>query len=414
VTASAAPPESAPRLDESTLREVVEALAAIERPPCSSGEREAAAWLAARLERAGCSHVGLEDEPAWGGYLPTVGALGVLASAGAVLALRGRRGAGALSAAAAAAALVDDVQNGGRPVRRALRRRRSTVNVVARCGDPTAERTLVVHAHHDAHQAGRFYEQGLQQAIYRLAPDLLARLKTSPPQWWLGVAGPLLTVAGAAAGRRRALRAGLGLTLLGTAIVTEIALRSTVPGANDNASGVAGLVALAELAARRPPTGVRLLLVSCGAEESLQEGIRGFVARHRRELDPGSTWFLNLETVGSTRLIMLEGEGPIWMEDYRDPSFRDLVARRAAETGVGLERGFRARASTDSVIPSRTGYPTAVLTSVTPWGALANYHLPTDTPENVDYPTVREAARLAYSVAESVGASASGERAASG
>jgi hypothetical protein len=404
VPASTAPLESASRVDETVLREVVETLAAIERPPCSEGEREAARRLAERLERAGCARVELEDEPAWGGYLPTMAALGVLASAGSVLALRGRRLLGAALAAGASAALVDDVQNGSRPVRRALRKRRTTVNVVARCGDPAADRTIVVLAHHDAHQAGRFYDQGLQQAIHRIAPELLARLKTSPPQWWLGLAGPLLTAGGALAGRRGPVRVGLATTLLATAIVTEISLRSTVPGANDNLSGVAALVALAELAERRPPKGVRLLLVSCGAEESLQEGARAFMARHRDELDPERTWFLNLETIGSTRLILLEGEGPIWMEDYEDPSFRDLVAARAIESGVELERGFRARASTDSVIPSRAGYPTATLTSVTPWGALANYHLPTDTPENVDYSTVARATKLAYAVAEAVGA----------
>ena len=165
-----------------TLREVVETLAAIERPPCSPGEREAAAWLARRFEAAGCERVDVEEEPAWGGYLPVAATLGAAASAGALLALRGRRVAGTLVPLAAAAALVDDVQNGPRVVRRLLRRRRRTVNVVARCGDAAAERTLVVLAHHDAHQAGRFYDQGLQQAIHRLAPGLLARLKTSPPR----------------------------------------------------------------------------------------------------------------------------------------------------------------------------------------------------------------------------------------
>ena len=395
---------------DTTLREVVETLAAIERPPCSAGERQAAEWLAARFEGAGCSPVDLEEEDAWGGYLPTSAALGLVASAGAVLALRGRRVLGTTAALAAAAALVDDVQNGSRAVRRLLRSRRRTVNVVARCGDPAADRTLVVLAHHDAHQAGRFYDQGLQQAIHRLAPDLLARLKTSPPQWWIGLAGPLLTAAGGMTGRRRPLRAGLVLTLLATAIVAEIASRETVPGANDNLSGVAGLVALAELARERPPDGLRLLLVSCGAEESLQEGMRGFVARHRGDLDPRRTWFLNLETVGSERLIMLEGEGPIWMEDYTDPEFRDLVGDSAAAAGVPLERGFRARASTDSVIPSRAGYPTATLTSLTPWGALANYHLPTDTPDNVDYGTVERAVRVARKVTESLSAQRTGDQ----
>jgi hypothetical protein len=292
------------------------------------------------------------------------------------------------------------VQNGNRALRRAVRRRRTTVNVVASGGDPAAERTLVVLAHHDAHHSGRFYDQSLQRAVHRVAPELLARLKTSPPQWWLGLAGPLLTAAGVLTGRRGALRAGLALALLGAATVTEIASNPTVPGANDNLSGVAGLVALAELEREHPLRGLRLWLVSCGAEESLQEGVRGFMARHGPGLRPERTWFLNLETVGSPRLIMLEGEGPIWMEDYRDSSFRDLVARRAGDAGVELERGFRARASTDSVIPSRAGYPTATLTSITAWGALANYHLPTDTPENVDYGTVAEAVRLAYAVGQ--------------
>jgi hypothetical protein len=388
-----------PQVD-ATLREVIETLAAIERPPCSPGERQAAEWLARRLEQAGCE-IALEEEPAWDGYLPTAAALGGVAAAGALLALGGRRAAGALGALAAAAALVDDVQNGPRVVRRLLRRRRSTVNVVAGCGDPAAERTLVVLAHHDAHQAGRLYDQGLQRAIHRFAPDLLARLKTSPPQWWIGLAGPLLTATGALTGRRGPTRAGLAVTLLATAIVCEIASRETVPGANDNLSGVAGLVALAELAHEQPPA-ARLLLVSCGAEEALQEGARGFMRRHRDGLATDRTWFLNLETVGSPRLIMVEGEGPIWMEDYAAPEFRDLVERCAAEEGIALDRGFRARASSDSVIPSRAGYPTVMLTSVTPWGALANYHLPSDVPENVDYATVERAVQLAYSVAEAL------------
>ena len=49
---------------------------------------------------------------------------------------------------------------------------------------------------------------------------------------------------------------------------------------------------------------------------------------------------------------------------------------------------MRSRNSTDAVIPSRAGYPTATLTSVDRHKALSNYHLMTDTPENVDYTTV--------------------------
>ena len=66
---------------------------------------------------------------------------------------------------------------------------------------------------------------------------------------------------------------------------------------------------------------------------------------------------------------------------------------------IPLERGFRARASTDSVIPSRAGYPIATLVSITDWRSPANYHLPSDIPANLDYGTVADATRLVYEVA---------------
>ncbi len=90
--------------------------------------------------------------------------------------------------------------------------------------------------------------------------------------------------------------------------------------------------------------GVRVLLVSCGAEETLQDGIRAFIARHRGELDADSTWFVNLDTVGSPHLVMLEAEGPVWMESYTGAWLRDLVAERAEHLGVELRaRLSRAR-----------------------------------------------------------------------
>ena len=384
----------------SAAREVVETLAALERRPCSEGERRAAEWLARRLERAGCE-VALEEETAYGLYMPTLAGLGVAGIAGALLTIAGRRAAGALISLAGAAALVDEAQNGPRLLRRAVLPRRTTVNVVARAGPPDAPRTLVVLAHHDAHQTGHLYDQALLMALHRRAPGLIARMRTSLPQWWVGLAGPVLTLLAAATDRRRPAAAAVGVLALGTAAAADVARNPVSPGANDNLSGVAALVTLAGLLAERPLPGTRVLLVSCGAEEALQEGVRAFMARH--ELEPATTSFLNLETVGSPRLIMLEGEGPIWMEDYSDPAFRDLVERCARAAGIELERGFRARASTDSVIPSRAGHPTATITSITPWGALANYHLATDLPENVDHGSVDRAARLAYDVAAAIG-----------
>jgi hypothetical protein len=380
-----------------TLREVVEALAPLERAPCSPGERRAAEWLAERLRRVPGVEVALEDEPSWGSFPPTLTGLGAVGTLAAALVLGGHRAAGALLATAALAGIVDEAHNGPRVVRRAVRRRRRTVNLVARVGQPHAARTLVVLAHHDAPQTGVLFDQTLQRRLHERAPWLLERFKTPLPQWWLGLAGPLATLAGAlGAGRVRGRAAGAGLVLglIGTGLLVDMWRSPTVPGANDNLSGVAALVALAELLAADPVPGLRVLLVSCGAEETMQDGIRAFMRTHRHELAPEHTCFVNLDTVGSPHLVLLEAEGPVRMEPYNGPWLRDLLAERAAQLGIELHRGFRARASTDSVIPSRAGHPTATLVSMTAWRAPANYHLPSDVPENLDYTTVANATRL--------------------
>jgi Peptidase family M28 len=398
------------RLDP-LLREVVETLAPIDRTPCSAGERAAAEWVAARL-LASDAGVALEDEPSWGTFPPTATGTGLIGIVAAALVLSGRRLGGALLALGVFAGIVDEAQNGPRILRRLVRRRRTTVNLVGRVGDSASPATLVVLAHHDAPQTGALFDQTLQRRLHEHAPGLLERFKTPLPQWWIGLAGPLATVVGALTRRRRYASAGLAIGALGTAAVADIWRSETVQGANDNLSGVASLVALAELLREQPVPGLRVLLVSCGAEETLQDGIRAFVSSHRDELDPARTAFVNLDTVGSPHLVMLEAEGPVWMESYAGPWLRDLVEAHAERLGVGLLRGFRARASTDSVIPSRAGYAIATIVSVTDWMSPANYHLPSDVPANLDYASVADATRLVYSVAQELPAALAAARAA--
>ena len=393
-----------PTATVATLREVAERLAPLERTPCSPGEREAAEWIAARLRSAGLAHVMLEDEPSWGTFLPQVTALGALGTLAGVLALARRPRAAAVCAGAALAGIVDEAQNGPRLLRRAVRRRRTTVNVIGGAGDPDAQRTLVVLAHHDAPQTGIIFDQSLMIAAHKRWPERIERGRTQLPQWWLGLAAPVGALVTLALRRRGPALAGTPLGALATALAADVWRSPTVPGANDNLSAVAAIVALAELLAERPLTGVRVLLVSCGAEETLQDGIRAFIASHGQELATDRTWFLNLDMIGSPHLAMLEGEGPIWMEEYAEPSFRDLVADVAEQQGTALERGFRARASSDSIIPSRAGYPTAFLVSLTDWRVPANYHLMSDVPKNLDYETIARATELAYGVAERLAA----------
>jgi hypothetical protein len=387
-------------MPESTLREVVTALAPLEREAGSEGETRAAHWIADRLRSAGAQArvepVGYRD-----GYARLLGPLGTAGTIAGAVALTGRaRRAVALIAALCGLAIADDVDNRWRVWRRIVARRRRTTNVVAEIGDVAAGRTLVVLAHHDAAPTGWIFDQRLQRAVARRFPALIERANNSLPLWWPTIGAPLLVSLGAMTNSRRILAAGTATGVMSVAVGADIARNRIVPGANDNLSAVAALVDLAERIRARPIPGLHVILASCGAEEVLQGGIYDFVDRHLRPLDPARSSVLNLDTIGSPRLVMLEGEGVLRIEEYPGRSFRDLIADTAAAEGIPLVRGQRARSSTDSVVPSRAGYPTATVTSFEPdTKLLSNYHLLTDTPENLHFSTVREAVDLTEALA---------------
>jgi hypothetical protein len=252
----------------------------------------------------------------------------------------------------------------------------------------------VVLAHHDAHPTSFIFDQRLERWLVRRFPRVFGGRGTVP-FWYPIVAAPALIALGLLTRSAVLTRIGLAGTSLSLVAAADLARNRIVPGANDNLSAVAGLLALAAALAERPVAGVRVMLASCGSEEVLQGGIYGFLARHRAELAPGSTSFLNFELLGARHHVLLEGEGPLWIEDYTDPAFRDCLERAAARAGIPLRRGVRSHVSTDSVVPSRGGYATATLITLDDQDMIPNYHLMSDVPEHLDYTGVLGAARIA-------------------
>ncbi len=391
--------------EKELLAEVIEHLAPLERRAGSDAEREAADWIAERLSGAGCE-VTIDEEEFLDGYAGLMGRLSAAAAAAGVAAVATRRARGLAAAAGfgAMAAIADDISNGPRVARRAVQQPKPTQNVVAIAGDPAAERTLVVLAHHDAAPTGAIFDERAQTAVAERIPGVIERFDTSLPQWWLALAGPGLVGAGALRGKKRMAAFGTALSALSTAIFADIARNRMVPGANDNLSAVAAIIALAERLRAEPVEGLRVMLVSAGAEEVIQGGIYGFARRHFPQLDRDKTWVLNLDTVGSPVLVMLEGEGPIVMEDYFDLTFRDLVYQASVDSKVRMRRGMRSRNSTDSVIPSRAGYPTATLVSINRHKALPHYHQMSDLPKNLHYRTISDSVTVTEAVARELAA----------
>ena len=80
--------------------------------------------------------------------------------------------------------------------RRLFMRKRPTQNVIAEAGDPDAGLTLVVLAHHDAAPSGVIFAQDVETWLADHHPEVIRRMTSNPPMWWLVIAGPALVAVG--------------------------------------------------------------------------------------------------------------------------------------------------------------------------------------------------------------------------
>lgn len=339
----------------------IAALAGIVRDSAAAGERAAAEFVAARLHEAGVEHVAFEPYR-WPRTHVWAQVPHLLASLGGPL-LR-------------AAALVSyELDQSGRVqwVQRFLPEG-DGVNVVARVpATGTEERTFVLVAHLDAQRTGLIWDRRLIEGGAK------RRLKTR------AMTPAALGGALAIALPFRPLKALMALLLLDTAT------RPTVPGANDNASGVAALLHLAERFVAEPLERTEVVFVFPGAEEAGMGGMRAFLEAH--DLDPATTFVFGLDTVGSGTPILAAAEGAVLKHAYRE----DDLAR----VDPDVER-WRIAAYTDPVLARFAGLPSVSLLSVGEHGMYTRYHRMDDLPEHVDIACVERCAAIAEATARTL------------
>ena len=372
------------------IERVVRELASYERPSASEGERRAAEWIAGELREAGCREVRMEEERAHGSFWWP---LGLLNAGSALAAAAGGRRAAAALGGAAAAAVYDDVSGGKLWFRRRTLPHWPTWNVIAEAGDPAAERTIVFIAHHDAAHSGLVFHPALPRLAMKRMPRLHEQADQSLPILYGVFLGPLLLALWGLLGGRALRLAGMVFSIGASAAMADIGSRRSVPGANDNLAAVAVVVALAHALRERPVEGVRVLLLSTGSEESFMEGMQAFGRRHFGALPREATEFVCLECVGSPELCVVEGEGMLRMRLYPEPS-REALARAGAEVGIELRRGLKTVAATDALIALRAGYRVCTLGGVDETKFPANYHWPSDVPDNLDWASVEGSAKV--------------------
>ena len=159
-------------------------------------------------------------------------------------------------------------------------------------------------------------------------------------------------------------------------LLVDIALSDVVPGANDNASGVATVLRLAERYGGRLEH-FDVWVVFPGAEEGLVLGMREWMRKHRRELEPETTVFLNVDIAGNGTVRWIEKEGFVTAMRYH-PKLVELCEE------IGDGRGMTSRNATDALAARGAGFPAITITARNALDYAPHWHQPTDTPDRID------------------------------
>jgi Peptidase family M28 len=270
---------------------------------------------------------------------------------------------------------------------RSLLFRRASQNVVSPGDRPDAPARLVLIAHYDAARTGFIFSKASNR-IRRLPERVRLGLGPFRIFFWVGLA-PLLPLLGAR-------MAGLDATWLSAVqaiptivlivaafLLIDIVLSEIVPGAYDNASGVAAVLSAAEELTANPPENLDVWVLLAGSEESFCEGSRAFVRAHRKEFDREDTAFVNVDSVSYGGVAYEISQGAVISLPH-DPRLIELC-RALSAAGAGEARPIRHPLLDDALPPRVRRLRSITIRTTDAGGNLAPwYHTHEDTPERAD------------------------------
>ena len=312
------------------------------RPPGSDAERRTAKRIADRLRELG-REAEVEPFPVWPRWALAAAIHAGLGILGSVLSVTWAAIGAVLVFAAAALTFVD--LSGVLPITRRLLGRRASQNVVS-WGERDKPAALLLVAHLDTGGHGLVRGEPLLAPLFWSLLVVLACCLLRV----LGLAGLPLTVVQFVP---------TVALILAVPLYIDLALTHPRSGVNDNASGTALALRLAE---RLEPDSYGVHAILTGSQKAVAEGMRSFLKRHGKQFARDATVVLNLDTLGSGNVRFTTKEGPL----LRLRSGKQLVdlCEEIAEDDEGDERAepIRTREPSDGYAARSGGFASITIT----------------------------------------------------
>jgi hypothetical protein len=343
------------RMPVDPMTEIEQLVAFEARWPGTDAERRAAVHLERRLRELG-READTEPTSIHPNYPVTHALHALIAIVGSVLSVTTPVAGAALVLFATVSAFGD--LSGSFFLVRRLTGRRASQNVTSR-EDGDKAGVVILSAHYDAGRGGALFSPRAVERRATLGKLLRRGLGPFEPFFW-----SLLVILVCAVVRLAGVE-GTGITVVqfiptvvliaSIPLFVDIALSGVARGANDNASGVATVLRLAERYGGRLEH-FDVWVVLPGADEGLLLGMRDWVRRHKRRLDPERTVFVNVEAAGAGTVRWIEKEGLVVAVRYH-PTLVELCEQ------IGDGRGMISRDATSALVPRAAGFPAITITA---------------------------------------------------
>ncbi len=383
-------------------REIEQLVAFEGRIAGSDAERRAAEHLAGRLKALG-RDAEVESIGVHPNYALTHLIHALLAVAGSLVSV-GLPLAGFLLLAIALISTLGDLTGAVLLVRR-LTGRRASQNVLSR-EDGDKPGVLVLVAHYDSARSGVIFGRRALERRATLAKRLRAPIGLGGV-FVFAIALVLLCTLVRVLGIESTLLAIVQFVptvvlILAVPLLADIQLSPPVPGAADNASGVATVLALAERFGGQLEH-LDLWVLFTGAEESMALGMREWLKAHRTELPRARTIFLNVDKTANGTVRYTTKEGFFLAAGY-DSSLIEICEEIADEDEAGRfgARGIVTRETSDSLPARARGHPAIKVSCLGALDYQPNYHQSTDTADRVDPEALERAQEFCSKLVERI------------
>jgi acetylornithine deacetylase/succinyl-diaminopimelate desuccinylase-like protein len=347
------------------------------RPSTGRGERDAADYIAERLQSFGFV-VRKEPFRSVRSFSHVYAPIYLLSLLGFLFSATGAPALGLLLEGVAFVAFMGENTTSLRLISTLIPKGRSQ-NVVGRLVPrELPRRRLVIVAHYDTTKAGMMFHPRLVRN-YRLTFVLILfcmLLLSGVSLLEVGSGQPVLAYLGVPFA-----------VVVAYALVVQIQREiffKHVAGANNNASGVAVALSLAEGLSTDAPIDTEVLVVATGCQEVGSVGMESFLKRHADELE--RAWIVNLESVGVGSVHWVERQGMI-LSHKAGKELREMADRVSRMPGISVGPTTYRIAGTDAEPALLRGLEAMTVIALKN-GLPVNFHWETDTVETIDPDTV--------------------------